>query len=362
MKRLVFLLIPAIVFSSCSENKVDKGAELSKLKKERADLDLKIKALETVKTDSGKITPVMVSEVNPKPFVSYVEVHSQISGDENVQATTQAPGIVKSISVHVGQRVSKGQVLAILDASVIGQQIEALGPQLTLLKSVYEKQKALWAQNIGTEVQLMSSKAQYEGVEKQIAALKSQRDMYRIVSPISGIVDAVNLKEGEMAAPGMNGVRVVSYDKLKAEANLGENYLGNVKIGDPVKLVLQDMHDTIKTTLSHVSQAVDPVSRSFSVQVRLGNNSKLHPNMSCIMMISNYTNNRAIAVPIQVIQKTSKGEMLYIADNNIAKSVAVTTGRNANGMVEILSGLNPGDKVIVAGYESMEEGQKVTIQ
>ena len=361
MKRLLFLLITALVFTSCG-NKPDKSAELAKLKKERSEIDLKIKALEAGKTDSAKVTPVSVLPVAITKFNSYVEVHSQITGDENVLATTQAPGITKSISVRVGQKVSKGQVLAILDGAVIEHQIEALTPQLTLTKSVYEKQQALWGQNIGTEIQLMTSKAQYEGVQKQIAALKTQRDMYRIVSPLSGTVDAVNLKEGEIASPGMNGIRVVSYDKLKAEANLGENYLGNVGEGDPVKLVLQDAGDTIKTSLSYVSQAVDPVSRSFMVQVRLGSNKKLHPNMSCIMLISNYVNAKALVVPVQVIQKTSKGEMLYIVENNKAKPVAVTTGRNANGMVEILSGLKAGDQVITAGYESMEDGQQVSIQ
>jgi len=362
MKRLIYLLIPALVFASCSSNP-DKAAELAKLKKERGDIDLKIKQLEaTGKNDSVKVTPVLVNEVSPIQFNSFVEVHSQITGDENILATTQAPGTVKSILVQTGQKVGKGTLLAILDATVIEQQIEAMGPQLALLKSVYEKQQNLWAQNIGTEIQLMTSKASYEGAQKQLVALKAQKDLYRIVSPINGTVDAVNLKVGEIASPGMNGIRVVSYDKLKAEANLGENYLGKVKQGDPVILVLQDVNDTIKTSLSYVSQAVDPVSRAFMVQVRLSPSSKLHPNMSCIMKISNYSNPKALVAPISVIQKTSQGEMLYIANGDKAKLIKVTTGHNSNGLVEILTGLNAGDKVITAGYEAMEDGMHIVVQ
>ena len=208
----------------------------------------------------------------------------------------------------------------------------------------------------------MSAKANYEANEKQIAALKSQRDMYRIVAPVSGVVDAVNLKVGEMASPGQNGIRIVNYDKLKAEANLGENYLGKVKQGDRVLLVLPDINDSIKTTLSYVSQVVDPVSRAFTVQVRLGGNNKLHPNMACIMRISNYESAHALIVPVSVIQKTSQGTMLYIADGSVAKSVPVTTGRNSNGMVEITSGLKPGDKVITAGNADIDNGQQISIQ
>ena len=174
----------------------------------------------------------------------------------------------------------------------------------------------------------MSSKTNYESVQKQIAALKSQRDMYRVVSPISGTVDAVSLKVGEAAAPGALGIRVVSYDMLKAEAMLGENYLGKVKEGDPVTIVLPNINDSIKTKISYVAQSVDPMSRSFQVMVHLSNSSKLHPNMSCIMKIANYTNKEALVVPVSVIQKTSEGSMIYIADGNKAKSVTVTTGRN----------------------------------
>jgi len=365
MKRLIYLLIPAMVLASCGgSNKPGDGKDIEKLKQQRADLDAKIKSLEASKPDSAKtkITPVSVTALQPVDFHAYVEVQSQIAGDENILATSQAPGIVKSLSVRVGQRVTKGQALAILDASTIEQQIEAMSPQLGLLKSIYEKQQALWAQNIGTEVQLMTAKTNYEATQKQIAALKSQRDMYRVVSQISGVVDAINLKIGEVCAPGMNGIRVVSYDKLKAEASLGENYLGKVKQGDPVSIILGDINDTIKTTLSYVSQAVDPVSRAFVVQVHMANNSKLHPNMSCIMRISNYENAHALTVPVSVIQKTSSGEMLYVADGDKAKSVLVKTGRNANGMVEILSGLTAGDRVITKGYEELDNGQQLIIQ
>jgi len=364
MKRLIILLVPAMILASCGDKKPDKAAELTNLKKERADIDAKIKMLEPGKTDSGavKVTPVSVAVMQPAVFNANVEVQSQIVGDENILATPQSPGVVKSILATTGEKVSKGQVLAVLDASTVEHQIDAMGPQLALLKSVYEKQQNLWAQNIGTEVQLMTAKANYEATERQIAALKTQKDLFRVVSPISGTVDAVNLKIGEAAAPGMNGVRVVSYDKLKAEASLGENYLGKVKQGDPVTLALPDINDSINTTLSYVSQAVDPVSRAFIVQVRLSNNNKLHPNMACIMKISNYKNPNALVVPVAVIQKTSKGTMLYIADGNIAKSVPVTTGRNSNGMVEILLGLKPGDRVITSGFEELDNGQQVTIQ
>ena len=362
MKKLIYLAFPLVILSACQGKKEDKAADLVKLKKERADLDAKIQVLEAGVHDSTKATPVSVTEVKPMDFHAFVEVQSQITGDDNILATPKAPGTVKTVNISVGQRVAQGQVLATLDASAVEQQIEAIQPQLSLQKSIYEKQQSLWAQNIGTEVQLMTAKAQYEATQKQIAALQTQRDMYRIVAPISGSVDAVSLKVGDFAAPGMNGIRVVSSNKLKAEAAIGQNYLGKVKEGDKVTLIFPDINDTIVTKLSHVSQAVDVISRAFTVQVALGANQKLHPNMSCIMRISNYQNPKALVVPVSVIQKTSNGSMLYVADGNKAKSVMVTTGMNANGNVEILSGLKAGDKVITTGFEDMDNGESLEIQ
>lgn len=365
MKRITTILAASVLLASCGgEKKGDKSAELAKLKSERASLDLKIKALEATegKNNPRKATPVAAMEVNPSVFNSYIEVQSQILGDENVLATPQAPGVVTNVNVKAGQHVNRGQVLATLDAAAIEQQVKGLDVQLTLTKSLYEKQKNLFAQNIGSEIQLMQAKAAYEGAQKQKEALQAQRNMYRIISPINGTVDNVSLKTGDMASPGMTGIRVVSFDDLKAEANLGENYIGKVKQGDPVNIIFPDLNDSIQTKVSYVGRQVDPVSRAFLVQIRLGNNKKIYPNMSCKLRISNYENKNALVVPVQVIQKTAEGEMLYVVDGNKAKSVIVTTGRNSNGLVEVLSGLKAGDKVITEGFGDIDNGESITVQ
>jgi membrane fusion protein (multidrug efflux system) len=366
MKQLNFLIIAsALVIASCGNNKdKDKAAQLAKLKETRAGLDVKIKELESEvnKNNPKKAIAIATMAINTTDFTSYIDVQSQIVGDENVLATPQAPGTVTNVLVHSGQKVTKGQLLATMDAAAVDQQIKATDVQITLLKSLYEKQKNLWAQNIGSEVQLLSAKANYEATLKQKDAQLAQRNMYRIISPISGTVDNVSLKQGDIASPGQSGIRVVSFDKLKVEASLGENYLGKVKAGDMVNLVFPDLNDSLNTKLSYVAQAVDPVSRAFTVQVKLGNTKKLYPNMSCKMRIANYQNKNALVVPVSVIQKTAEGDMLYIVEHNKAKAVLVTTGRNANGMVEILSGLKSGDNIISEGFGDVDNGEAVTIK
>lgn len=363
MKRLLYLLIPAMILVSCGEKEGNKADKLAKLKDERAKLDAEIKQLEAGKKDSGgKVTPVAVLEVKPVVFNGNVEVQSVIDGDENVTASPQMGGIVKSIYVHSGQHVTAGTVLAVLDAAAMEQQIAAANAQLALTKTLYEKQQELWKQNIGTEVQLLSAKTNYEATQKNVASLQSQRNMARIVAPISGTVQDVGIKVGSTVMPGISGIQIVNNSKLKATALVGENYLGKIKVGDAVTIMLPSMDDSIRAKVSFVAASVQALSRSFEVQVSLPNNAKLHPNMSCIMKIANYTNTSALVVPISVIQKTPDGQFMYVAEGNRAKAVTVTTGRISNGKVEVLSGLKEGDKVITAGYEEMENGQRIVIQ
>lgn len=348
MKRSIYLLTAATLFlASCG------GGEAEKKQEAKADSAAAVR----------KAIPVSVMEVQPAPFTAYIEIQSQITGDQNVNAIPQAPGAVRSINVQVGQKVGKGQLLASIDAATVDQQIKAMEPNIILTKTLYEKQQSLWEQQIGTEVQLLQAKAAYESATSQKAALVAQRNMYRIVSPISGTVDQINLKIGEMAG-GMNpnGIRVVDLDKMKAEAKLGENYLGKVQKGDDVILVLADINDSILTKVSYVGQSIDPVSRTFTVEVKLGNNKKLRPNMSCKMKIANYKNNSVITVPVSVIQKTSEGEVIYVANGNKAKAVMVSTGQNSNGMVEILSGLEAGEKIIIEGFQELDNGAPISVK
>ncbi len=364
MKQIIPILLAAALFAACGKTEESPAAQLAKLKKERAQIDAKIQALESKNnTDSAKPTPVTVLNLEPGLFRSHIDVQATVASDDNVMATPKLMGTVNRVLVHVGEQVRQGQTLATLDAAAIDQQIAAQDAQISLLQSLYEKQKNLWAQQIGTQVQLLSAKTNYEAATKQRAALVAQRDMYRIVAPISGTVDVVDVKEGDAAQPGgLRGIRIVNMGKLKVEANLGEVHLGEVKTGDPVTLIFSDVHDTLHTRLSYVAQSVDPVSRAFQVTVKLGAIKGMHPNMSVRMRIANYSADHALAVPVSAVQRTGTGDVVLVADGNKAKAVNVQTGRSDAGMVEILSGLQAGDRVITAGYEDLDTGSPIVVQ
>ena len=360
MKRLYFLAALTI-FAACNKP-TDQKTELANLKKERATLDEKIKSLEkTLGTaDTSSLSKeIAVFEVNETNFKNYLEIQGKIDAEENVQANPQAPGVVTAVYVSVGQAVSKGQLLAQLDDNVLNQNIAELQTQLDFANSLFNRQKNLWDQKIGTEVQYINAKTQKEAAERRMATLRTQISLYKIKSPINGTIDAMDMKVGQAVAPGMSGIRVINTTNLKAKAQVAETYAGRVGQGDEVKLVFPDVQDSLNTKINFASKTIDPASRSFEIQIKLPSNKKYRPNMLAVLKIVDYQNPKALVIPVAAIQKSENGDFVYIAENGTAKKVSVKSGKTYQGKVEILSGLKAGDKVITVGVQDLSEGESV---
>ena len=359
MKNLIYLI--AIVFiAACGKTK-DKKAELAQLKKERAELDGKIAKLEAeVGTKPvQEASEVSVVELEPVTFKSFVEVQGKVDAQENVQVSAETPGVITAIYVKAGQQVSKGQVLAQLDDKVVRQNISSLQTQLELATTLYKRQKSLWDQKIGTEVQYLTAKTQKEGVEKQIAVLRSQLAMYKLKSPISGTVDLMELKLGQALNPGMPGLTVVNANNLKVKAEVAESYSGKVNTGDEVLVVFPDTKDSIVTKVTFASKVIDPASRSFDVEVKLPGRSRYRPNMLAVLKIVDYRSNDAITVPVNAIQKSESGEYVYVAEKGKAKKVDISTDKVSDGKAQVIAGLKAGEKVITLGFQNLNEGDSV---
>jgi len=365
MKRILAIGLAITLLAACQSKPVNRQEQLNQMKKQRDQLNDKIAALEAQLGDSsqagGKVVAVSVTKLEPSSFKNYIEVQGAVDAQNNVVATAEAAGVVTGIYVKTGQHVSKGQVLAQLDDKVVQNGIAQLKNQLDYAKNIYDRQKNLWDQNIGTEVQLLTYKNNYENLKKQIDVQQSQLDMYKVKSPINGTVDAVDIKVGQALTPGIPAIRVVSTDDLKVKGEVGESYASQINQQEPVLLIFPDIQDTLNTRLSYVSRVVDPSSRSFDVEIRLPSSNKYHPNMIALIKVQNYTNDHAIVVPVNVIQKSEDGNYVYVNENNKAKRIKITEGRNYNGNVEIISGLKEGDSLITTGFEDLDDGDSLQI-
>jgi len=363
MKKLIYLTTAALFLAACSNKPKDKAAELADLKKQEADITAKITKLqgELGKKDTVKSTDVSTTTVATSSFTNYVDLQGHIDAQENVMAYPQASGIITGIYVKAGDHVRKGQELVQLDNSVLQQNIAQAQTQVALTQTLYQRQKNLWDQKIGTEVQYWQAKTNYESAQKQVDGLKQQANMYRITSPINGTVDQMDLKLGQVAAPGSTGIRIVNADILKVKADVPESYSGRINQGDNVKVIVPDANDSLTAKVTFAAKVIDPASRSFAIEIKLPPSKVLRPNMTSVIRIADYSKKNSITIPLNAVQRSDTSTFVFVNENGIAKKRSVKIGNIYGGKSEVLHGLSPGDQLITQGASDVEDGDKIRV-
>lgn len=366
--NIAVLFVGLLLITSCGST--DKQSELESLKKQREEIDARITELEAdLKTgaESTKRTvSVNTTKIEKQSFSHYIEVQGRVDGEDNIAVSAQTPGVVTSILVKEGDKVRAGQVLAQLENSALQQEYESRRTQLDLAKNIYNRRKALWDQQIGSEVQYLESKTAVEAGERGLAALSEQLEMTRIKSPISGSVEEVNLKLGQMAQPGMPAVRVVNFSTIKVIADIAETYATRVKPGADVIVSFPDLKQDIKTKVHFTSKYINPVNRTFLTEVHLKpGDIVFRANMIAIVKINDYVNPEAIVIPLSLLRETTEGRYVYVANEKEGQMVAqrrvVETGQSYNGQAEVVKGLKEGDVIITTGFNNLVDGQPLKV-
>jgi RND family efflux transporter MFP subunit len=374
---LLMLLLFALVLnlSSCvSPPELEKKkAELAEAKQKLIELTDKVHKLESeiaskdpAKANEMKTLVVATIQIAPSEMNHYVQMQGTIDAVNNVQVNAKMGGVVTKVYVREGQSVKPGQVLAETDASTMYAGLDEAKTQLDLATTVYEKQARLWEQKIGSEIQYINAKSNKEAVENRIKTLKSQIALTRITSPIAGVVDQVNVKEGEMAAPGYGVFKVVNSSDLKATAKVADSYLEMIDEGKSLEVYLPDLNQRFQSNISFVSRNVDPVTRTFGIEAKIPGSPKIRPNMIAVLNINDLTLKNVIVIDENLIQNTEKGKMLFVKGTKDGKLIGVEriveTGLSYGGKVEIKKGLLSGDELITAGGEDLVNGQPITIE
>lgn len=368
MKKVIILLSGILIVSACNKS-VDKKQELVDLKNQAKEINAKITALEKVlgNAESGenmKLIAVVVSPVNSQTFKHFVEAQGSVIAENTVLVSPQTGGMILSLPVVVGQNVSKGQLIATLDNNILKESMEEVRHQLALAKTLFDKQKTLWDQQIGTEVQFISAKSNKESLEKRIVTLQAQLGLSKVFAPISGTIELVRQKAGEMAAPGLPIVQIVNLGNLKVMVKIADSYVGTVKTGDPIVIKFPDINKEISARISLVSKMVNPLTRTFEVEAKIPNAGDLKPNQLAVININDSSKSNALVVSENIIQKTEKGDLIYVAmvekGKKTAKARQVTIGLTFNGQAEILTGLQVGDLVITQGFQELVDGQAIS--
>jgi membrane fusion protein, multidrug efflux system len=363
-------LAASLILFSCNS---DKKTQLSKLKDQQSELTEKIKNLEdeinSERPDAinpGKFKFVGLTDVKAGTFNHFIRVQGKLDGDQNAAVFAEAPGTVTSKYADVGQHVTKGQVLAQIDDRQYRNQLEGLETQYKFASDMFEKQKRLWDQKIGSEVQYLQSKTNKESLDRQISSLKQQVDKFQIKSPIDGTIEECNIKVGGMVSPDprLAAYRVVAFRNLKVSAEVSEAYSSRVQVGDQLVVMFPDINKQVETKVSFVSKYINPVNRTFMIETRiLDGIPDLKANMIAIIQINDYHSDNAIQVPMNVIQNDESGSYVYVVrpkdKYNEASKQPVAIGNSYNGVAEILKGLSSGDKVISTGFQELIDGEYI---
>lgn len=367
MKQILTVLIATIIVVSCSapaaEDENAKRKILQQYKQEMHDLKIKIENLENelAATEKEEVIRVKVAELKNEAFEHFIEVTGKVEAEEDVDVSPETAGVIDEVFVKEGQRVKKGEILAKINTDLLERSMDELVVQLDLANTNFERQDNLWKQNIGSEMQYLQAKNTKEGLEKRVESLKTQIEMAKVKSPVSGVVDIVFQKKGHIGSPQMPFAKVINISKMKVYADVSEYYLTKIEKGDKVDLVFPALNKEITAPIYQIGNTIDPNNRTFRVRINISNtDNMIKPNLVSIIKLRDYLNESAIVIPSLYVKKDFQGSYTYIVKEEggkaYAKKVYVTTGVSVNNRTEIVDGLTAGMQIVSEGFNQISDG------
>ena len=377
------MIMIALTLAACSARPTDDGGELptdlSELKSLRdqveADLRDSETRLEEIKEKIEELEPqrkkqarlVTTQEIVTGEFRKYAKIQGSVESRDLVSVSAEVPGRLTSVKVEEGHPVKRGQLIATLDLESIAKQKEEVETSLELARDIYERQSRLWEQNIGSEVQYLQAKNNVERLEQSLETLDHQMSKANVYAPLTGVVDMVNLKTGEMAQPGAPIIMILNTRNLKVVADVPESYLGNVDEGDKVHIYFPalDREDILPVTL--IGRKIDPSNRTFKVEMNIAAaNGLIKPNLLAEVQINNYVEQDVIIISQELVQQEVGGKRYVMVVNDgagepVSKKVYITTGESYEGDVVVTKGLAVGDEIVVSGSRGLPDGERIQI-
>lgn len=386
MKHILTILTLSLLISSCGEGKkntVEKALEsnnLETIRKKRAELvdeqqilrdkiaslDEKISTLDTTKT----IPLITTFKATPIEFNHVLELQGNVTTKDLMTITPEYSGILTDVYVKEGQKVSNGQTLGKIDDGGLSQQLAQQKIQTDLAQTTFERQKRLWDQKIGSEIQFLQSKSTYESQVEAVNQIQQQIAKTIVKAPFSGTIDAVLSEQGSMVVAGQTQLmRIVNLSNMYIETEVPERHLSTITVGKNVEVNFPVLGKTINARVRQTSYVINPSNRTFKAEIGIPNAEKmLKPNLTARLKINDYTNEEAILIPQSIISENAEGEQyVYVVSNKNDKNqgtvskVIIKTGRTQDDLIEVLEGLESDAELIKEGARSVKEGQTVEV-
>lgn len=386
MKHLLSILAIAIILTSCGgdkKNTVEKALEsnnLETIRKKRAELvneqdaiHEKIKRLDVkiAELDTTKNVPLITTfKAKQEQFAHMLELQGNVTTKNLMIITPEYNGILTNVYVKEGQKVSKGQILARIDDGGLGQQLAQLQIQSDLAKTTFERQKRLWDQKIGSEIQYLQAKSSYESQQQAVNQLKQQLAKTTVRAPFSGTIDDVITEQGSVVGAGQTQLmRIVNLDDMYIETEVPERYVADVTAGKNVQVEFPVLGKIIETKVRQASDFINPANRTFKAEIAVPHKEKsIKPNLTARLKINDYTNEKALLIPQSIISENAEGEQyVYVVNDKnaegegVASRVIIKTGKTQGDVIEVLEGIDDGAEIINEGARSVKDGQTVKV-
>ncbi|RKN82575.1 efflux RND transporter periplasmic adaptor subunit [Ulvibacterium marinum] len=386
MKKTIYALATVMIIVACGgsgqqsiEALIAEGdleslrAEKTKISGKQKELETNIKLLDSViaiKSGEENLPLVTTLVATPEKFNHFLELQGNVQTKQNVLIYPEMAGTLQRVYVKEGDKVRKGQLLATIDDGGVGSQLAQLKTQAALAQTTFERQKRLWEQKIGSEIQYLQAKSNYEATESAVNQAKSQLDKSTIRAPFSGIIDDVIKDQGTVVAPGVGSevFRIVNLSDMYVEVDVPENYLSGIQEGKEAKVFFPVLRDTVVSTIRQTGNFINPGNRAFRIEISVPNKEgNIKPNLTARVSLNDYTNESAILIPQGIISENAEGQQyVYVAekmgeDKATANRRIIETGLAQGRMVEVLSGVTEGELLIEEGARNIKEGQNVKI-
>lgn len=371
-KVLLPLVIIGMITFSCSHERTAEqiSAEVAKTRNQITELNVKLAALEAelaVKQPAAveKAIKISVETVKRSAFTDYIQSSGMVEAVKFASISPEMSGKIESIPVKVGQSVRKGQLLMTLDSKVMQSSLAELEKGFELVTTLYDKQKELWDQGIGSEMQFLEVKNRKESMERTMNTLKSQLELTRIYAPFDGRVEKIIPKIGELASPGRGIIDVVNLSSLYVNTEVSEAFIQTVNRGDSVTVEFPNLPGISRTIpVAYKGDVINPQSRTFTVRVEIPNSGQeIKPNMLANMKIKVINLKDVVVVPTALIRQDVEGNYVFLVRNESApkaQKAYIKTGSSDGNTTVVESGLAGGELLINQGFNHVREGSLVS--
>lgn len=372
-QSITAIFLAAVLLVACGP----KGDELEakktayeEAKAERAELKTEMDILEDEITQAdpsyfkiaNSAVRVTTMPAQKEVFRHKIEVRGSVMSRTNVQVGAEMSGKLTRVSVKEGDRVRKGQTLAIFDTEDIMRTMDGIKTQLSFAQTVFEKRERLWKKNIGTEIQYLESKMNKETLEKQLASAQTQLKKTSVKAPFTGTIETLPVKVGQVIQAGSPVAYLVGNEDMYITTEVSDAFVEAFAKGDVVTATLPSVGESFETEITSIGQVINEASRTFTLEIKLPKGTSFKTNQVVVLKLTDYVNEDALVIPSRIIQEDINGNFVYLIDKDKAKKVHIKLGLSYDNHTQVLAGLNGGEIIVDKGKRLVGDGSVVQIQ